>query len=614
MKELIFDDDKYKMNWIEGAVEWGTVKAPEGIKVVTEREKVSEGIVERYIFTNATKWDIFTSLEDISVYTPFNDDYTISRECVERRCHTHIWCGENITYVMALRMGGEPPHLGLVLTDGSIGGYSVERDLARISNDRGDFILHPAPTALAPGESFKIEWLLFRHEGKADFYKKLSVLCPRYISVRAEEYVIFKGEKIKIEIIPSFKFIGEEVVIQRNGRKIGFEIKEGIISVNENADAEGEYVYEISVNRIKTHCTVLVHIPLEELAYKRCRFIAEKQQYNNPHSRLDGAFLIYDNEEKHCYYNHTNDSNGARERVCMGILLAKYLRGHEDKSLKRSLDKYTEYLMREIYDSETGMVYNDCGRNNDFFRLYNFPWMSVFFLERFDLYHKKSDLENAYKIIKSFYKNGGEGFYAIELPIARIIRALNDMDMEGEKEELMKLFSVHCDKLLEYGINYPPHEVNYEQSIVAPAANILLQMYEITGEKRYFDGAKTQMGVLELFNGLQPDYHMHEVAIRHWDGYWFGKNRMYGDTYPHYWSALTANAYKAYGRITNDVSYAKKAESAYRAVLSLIHSDGTASCAYVYPTTVNGSKAHCFEPYANDQDWALYFMLRHRTE
>lgn len=158
-------------------------------------------------------------MEDISIYTPFNDDYTISRECVERRCHTHIWCGENITYVMALRMGGEPPHLGLVLTDGSIGGYSVERDLARISNDRGDFILHPAPTALAPGGSFKIEWLLFRHEGKADFYKKLRVLCPRYISVRAEEYVIFRGEQIKIEIIPSFEFIGEEVVILRNGKK-----------------------------------------------------------------------------------------------------------------------------------------------------------------------------------------------------------------------------------------------------------------------------------------------------------------------------------------------------------------------------------------------------------
>lgn len=39
MKEIIFDDDKYKMNWIEGAVEWGTVKAPEGIKVITERKK-----------------------------------------------------------------------------------------------------------------------------------------------------------------------------------------------------------------------------------------------------------------------------------------------------------------------------------------------------------------------------------------------------------------------------------------------------------------------------------------------------------------------------------------------------------------------------------------------
>ena len=33
MKELINANDKYKMNWIEGNTEWGTVKCPKGISV-----------------------------------------------------------------------------------------------------------------------------------------------------------------------------------------------------------------------------------------------------------------------------------------------------------------------------------------------------------------------------------------------------------------------------------------------------------------------------------------------------------------------------------------------------------------------------------------------------
>lgn len=91
--------------------------------------------------------------------------------------------------------------------------------------------------------------------------------------------------------------------------------------------------------------------------------------------------------------------------------------------------------------------------------------------------------------------------------------------------------------------HYPPFEVNYEQSIVAPAANILLQLYLLTREEKYLEDGKKQLQILELFNGHQPDYHLYETAIRHWDGYWFGKNRMYGDTFPHYWSGLTGNCF-----------------------------------------------------------------------
>lgn len=137
MKELINANDKYKMNWIEGNTEWGTVKCPKGISVKKTSSQSDDIITERYTFTNTTDKDIFTSLKDISIYTPFNDDYTCgAKACMTTKCHTHIWCGENISYVMCLRMGGEAPHLGLALTDGSLSGYSVERDFEKISNDR----------------------------------------------------------------------------------------------------------------------------------------------------------------------------------------------------------------------------------------------------------------------------------------------------------------------------------------------------------------------------------------------------------------------------------------------------------------------------------------------
>lgn len=93
MKKLIFKNDNYNMNWIEGAVEWGTVKVPDGIKVAVSSEEQDDIVCECYTFTNTTSKDIFTSLKDIAIYTPFNDDYKDSQTCVTNRCHTHIWCG-----------------------------------------------------------------------------------------------------------------------------------------------------------------------------------------------------------------------------------------------------------------------------------------------------------------------------------------------------------------------------------------------------------------------------------------------------------------------------------------------------------------------------------------
>jgi hypothetical protein len=68
--------------------------------------------------------------------------------------------------------------------------------------------------------------------------------------------------------------------------------------------------------------------------------------------------------------------------------------------------------------------------------------------------------------------------------------------------------------------------------------------------------------------------------------------------------------YQLYAELTGDDTYKARSEASLRGVLPLFFPDGTASCAYVFPRSVNGIQASYFDPYANDQDWGLYFYLR----
>ena len=47
---------------------------------------------------------------------------------------------------------------------------------------------------------------------------------------------------------------------------------------------------------------------------------------------------------------------------------------------------------------------------------------------------------------------------------------------------------------------------------------------------------------MDAKNGNQPDHKRHEIPIRHWDGYWFGRNRMFGDTLHQHSAFSAANA------------------------------------------------------------------------
>lgn len=607
--------DSSHMNWLREDFQWGKVVGAGELSVQVSRSFTEQGnLQETYVFTNENPFEVFVLNHDIGIYTTFPDNYKSSEICMRERSHVHVWCGKNTSYIYALRMGGTAPHLGLVLTKGSLSGYSIERNLARISNDRGSIIVHPEGFCLRPGECYCLQWELMWFDMVEEFFRKMS--ChDQVIQINVNKYLFFEGESMRMEIrYHDAQITGKDIQIKKNGEEISYALvkqKDSIfIQIEEKKNIVGAEKWDIKIKDYRTYAEILVQPELETLIEKRCEFIAEKQQYRDVLSPLYGSFLIYDTEEGQQYYSHLFDHNGGRERIGMGVLMAAWLQKKRSRVLERSLELFTDYVYRELYDEETGTVYNDVRRDNEWHRLYNYPWMAVFFMERYRLYRQERDLKNMWKVLMVYYKNGGNHFYAIAIPVTESMELLEEAGWQKEKEELKCRYREHADYLASNGLRYPAHEVNYEQSIVAPAVAFLFQAYQITKEQKYFEAGRCQLAVLELFSGCQPSFYLYETAIRHWDGYWFGKRRNFGDTFPHYWSALSGNAYKIYYEITGDNGYRVKAEHSLRGTLSLIHADGSASCAFVYPVSVNGAAAHYADPWANDQDWGLYFYLK----
>lgn len=612
---LGYSNDTNRMNWIEGKEIWGTIRCPKGIKISVTREFTKEGnLKETYQFVNETAFPMSFKRTDVGIYTTWNDNYEDTDVCLTQKCHTHIFCGKEASYIMALQMGGNGPHLGLKVVQGSIISYSVERDLQEESNDRGDFILHPEMRMLHPNESVSISWELFWFQDKEDFFKK-ALVGRTFPAVRTKQCTYFVGETISFVVELGRKIEQSEVKIVCKGKEVPYLLTwNGNISTiycTYGVQETGEYLFELEVGGKRTFALFLAYESLDKLVKSRCHFIAKKQQYHRENSPLDGAYLIYDNEEEKIYYSHLDDHNGGRERIGMGVLMACFLQKEHDETLMQSLKKYVEYVYRELYDKKTGMVYNDINRNLDWHRLYNYPWMAVFQLELYRLFHDVAYLKDSYQTMQHYYEEGGKEFYGIAIPAVDLYHALKEEELLEEAMQFKNDFVEHAEQILKNSIHYPPFEVRYEQSIVAPAVSCLLEGYELTTDEKFLREAEKQLRILNLFNGMQPDYHMYEVSIRHWDGKWFGKYRNYGDTYPHYWSALTGISYILYANVKQEEEYKEKGKASLSGCLNLFREDGRASCAMVYPETVNGEKGHYYDPWANDQDWALYFNLKY---
>lgn len=607
------------------------------VTVRRELDDEENTLAETCTLKNTGQLDLSLPLGSVAIHAPLFDQYPDAPRSLAARCHAHLWMGGHSAWINAMRMGAHPPHLGLVVTSGALDAYSQRGGTL---SDRGVFLLHPAAMQLRHGESRTLSWKLFWHDGWEDFFAKARALSGQFAHLSARQYTVVAGEPLEVTAAGP-QTAWPDAGLLFGGKPVAFERIDRTLSarIPTSPGTHGERRVELAYGPENTWRTWLVANivpPPRELIRARVEFIIRHQQRRAPGDPLDGAYLGYDNETgKQVYAARPSDHNAGRERAGMGVLCALWLPLCEDSApraaLAESLARYAAFVARELEDDE-GTVYGGIGRE-DSRRLYNFPWAACFHLALFKATGDDDHLDRFTRIVRRFYARGGAAFYPIGMPVLDGLETLAAAGppRAAEHAELLEKFRAHADALLRTGKNYPQSEVNYEQSIVAPAVQFLLEVYHATGGREYLEGARAQMPLAEAFNGRQPDHHLHEVAIRHWDDYWFGKLKLYGDTFPHYWSGITGLAYAYYAKALEDAagttgrhahagaagwhthaeaaSWHARAEAAIMNNLSLFTADGRGSAAHVYPFATNGVRAARDDPWANDQDWALVHML-----
>jgi hypothetical protein len=596
--EWLIATDGSQYTWVDDRYRWGhgffTVdgrtysgSAGGGVAFHVERHNASNGdLVETYTWTNTGRRTV--RLTDAGIYLPLNDNYPDAETCMESRCNVHVWAGGAAAYINALRMSGTGPHLGLVVTAGEVTDYEIfERGSQKgSSNFRGVFALNVPDSQLKPGQSYRLAWRVFAHEGH-DFESQL--LLRGGVVVSSDKYVYAVGETAEVN----------------------FRLPDGSTrTVRQTIRVPGEVRVTCRYGRGKTAEARLLDISGEQtLIGRRAAFILDHQQMNNAADPRYGAYMVYDNEGDSIETNDhgRSDVDEGRERVGMGIFLAAYYERHPSDRLLSSLERYASFVRNRLQTADYKTL-SSVSRNSKN-RGYNYAWVADFYFRMYRITGERKYAVYGYGTLKSLYRQFGYGFYCIDYPVTIGLQALADAGMAAERDSLLADFKRTADVFVGNGRHFPRFEVNYEQSIVAPAVQFLSELYIVTADRRYLDCARHLLPPLEALGGQQPHYRLNEVAIRHWDGYWFGKRRTFGDVFPHYWSTITATAYYYYAKATGDDSYLRRAENIVRNNLCLFFENGRATCAFVFPRRINGEAAHYADAYANDQDWALAFYL-----
>ena len=628
-----FDD--FNMNWIRGDYPWGSVlgmntyqvdKTSRGVYVKGINEDRTLGVtIERYaadgkycevyVFENLSDSDNVLLNDTVGIVFPYNDLFDKKENMIHTRCNSHIWCADDVCNIQSVKLDGKSPYLVQRATCGSFSGYGLLCDISAAQNashDRGNIVLYPKECVLNRGESVSFAF---------DFYFSDEREPISYIT--ADRYSGFIGDRFSISIHWYEKI--ESLCGEVCGERISFQIDGDRATPSIKFDSVGEKTVNLEINGKNTFICLNILESIDDILERRVRFITEKQQYEGEDQRLNGAYLIYDRESDSQYYNpNFSDHNCARERLSMGTLVAASLARKYDAEVADSLKKHRAFVEREILDVQTGYVKN--GIDDSTMRLYNFPWVSTYYLEWYRFSGETECLRIAARVLNKYYELGGSEQESPCIEAFEILEYLKKEEFYAEYEQLKNEFILHADSIYARRTKSSSAEVSCANGMMNLMCTFLAQVYLLTDDRKYLMYMGDLLKISESFYDRQPDYRMYGIALRYWDMYWFGKKQSYGDTYPQWLSVLTAQMYY-FCDLAMGTDHSRFIKDNLLGNCCTYFSDGFAACGYLYPKkiTVFASDPDTknenrplgvwdgkrYDEFANDQDWSLYYAVKY---
>lgn len=586
-----------------------------GMELRIERQG-GEKLTERFEWRNLNSHAL--TISGLGIQTPFNDRYPSAIESLRTCVNTHIFVGGDWSWVLAEPMDGHGSRLGLRVTKGELNAYSIQsRNETTGSNIRGHILLqvtdhalnHEAfggqPTfILEPGASYTLEWELGWYGSNEEFIAqtKAPAVFSRYCADVSGAIHLKTNRTVTVDS-PLVSVISEP-----EGTRL-------------EASRAGTYCVRLTdTNRgLRAHTEVLFHRSLRETINSRVRYILDHQVGRERGSANAGSIVSVDTRTGCRIFDPSwSDWSDGSERIGMPVLLLRsanmnVLEPDLVEEAYRAADEWQTFAERRLID-ETGAVKRSSTQPRCAYgkRFYDVPWMVQFYTEQYRAKGREDDLAMVVRLLDRAEEIGSGHFLSIEFAetcatAARLLTAAGWADeAEGVRNQIVK----SARYFLSLDMDLPDHEVPYEQSIIAPLISLLIEAYRITGDHSYLDGIRERLPWLIAFSGQEPDSRLYGVAIRHWDGYWFGLNRQFGDVFPHYWSCLSAEVLVRLPEIMKTEHTQRLARAIFEANMANYHNDGSATCAFLFPSNIDGRPGQYADPLANDQDWHLNIWLR----
>lgn len=577
------------------------------LTLTVDRKWDTAGLTETYTFSNPTQSPL--TLNSVGIQTPFNDVYQGARSALESSVHAHVWTGGSWSWVLAQPMSGTGRVLGLHVTRGVLQSYSVEsRNPNTLSNARGHIVLQPTdagrnPTAMSgqvpleigAGEEWTLEWLVRWYNSPDDFIEA---------TPRPADFSAFAAPLERDIQVATYQQVWSPT-LNVESTDAGAVLR---------ADRPGMHRVHIGADAVTE---VLFHSEVRQVTEERVQYILQHQTTPERPGSLSHALVPVNTSTMLTQLtNGWSDWTDGSERIGMAILIQQArARGWVDSSVDSALEGWATFAQEHLLD-ETAAPRRGSQDHHTGPRLYDSPWLAIFFLLRAEYLQSngsdaREELELAARILERAYELGAEGFLAI-LQAEAVALVANALDRAGQQERgaaLRSALVASAQHFLNAGTDLPPHEVAYEQTIVAPLVSLFTEAFRITGDATLIPAIAERVAWLEAFGGRQPHARLHEIAIRHWDGYWFGQNRQWGDVFPHYWSSLSAVALLRLPHELLTPTRERRAEAILAGNMANFGHDGWATCAFVFPSTVDSQPASHADPLANDQDWHLVMWL-----